>query len=82
MLGYVVRPFSTWHKPWYAIFRGRDVTTTMLNVHRGRSWFRTDEDAGMPPYPTVRDLDEGALEYLTQYLDYFQVYKSTFPNGY
>ena len=78
ILGYVIKPVGK-GPIWMDKFRGRDVTTTMLHIHNNLSWFETDTDRGLPPYPLVKDMDEDEVERLTQFLDYFQAGSS--PDG-
>ncbi len=72
VLGYVVKPKSV----WFGSHKGRDLTSRMLMQYHGIPMDDND-DAGMPPYPLVKDLTEGEIEYLNSWLDHYQAAKSS-----
>jgi len=66
-LGFVIKcdPYLNRHK-------GRDFTSRVLMHFNGIPIDENDDD-GMPPYPLVAELSTNELEYLTNWLDYYQV---------
>jgi len=52
--------------------RARDVTTRNLKQYLGIPMDDTD-DGGRPPYPLLKDLSKGELEYVTQWLDRYSL---------
>ena len=70
-MGYVIEPAEVGHD-WMSHFRGRDTTKSMYHMHNELSW-HYDIDDGRPPYPLLKDMDEGELERLNQYLDHYHV---------
>ena len=66
-LGYVVPA-----KPYFGAHRGRDITTRVLMQFHGIPMDDND-DAGKPPYPIIKDLSEDEREYVTRWLDHYEL---------
>lgn len=66
-LGYVFRQNSA-----FGSHKGRDITTRMLMQYHGIPMDDND-DGGKPPYPIVKNLTDGELEYVTSWLDHYHL---------
>merc|ERR1712150_5696 len=66
-LGFVIKQNSA-----FGSHKGRDITTRVLMQYHGIPMDDND-DAGRPPYPLVKDLSQGELEYVTSWLDHYHL---------
>jgi len=66
-LGFVFRQNSA-----FGSHKGRDITTRMLMQYHGIPMDDND-DGGKPPYPIVKNLTDGELEYVTSWLDHYHL---------
>ena len=55
-----------------AAHQGRDITTRELMRHHGIP-LDANDDAGQPPYPILKDLSKEELEYVTRWLDHYEL---------
>lgn len=55
--------------PYFAIFKGRDVTSRNLNHFRGINLDKSD-DKGMSPFPILKQLPKEECDYLHTWLDH------------
>ena len=66
-LGFVIRQNSA-----FVSHKGRDITSRVLMQYHGIP-LDDNDDGGRPPYPLVRDLSPGELEYVTSWLDHYHL---------
>jgi len=76
-LGYVIRPDpGTWEPEWLSkswnCHSGRDFTTKWLFHLHGIPMDDFD-DGGAPPYPLIDKLTTHEVDYLTSWVDYYQI---------